>query len=335
MPVGYKHRRWQAFLSISASGPEFAPIFEEAGRALRPRMAADLRYTTADTDFLERHFREPNYDSGELEIHRRLRNPTIGDVGTALQDVLEWFRSHRDHAEWDGGALQLTFAGHGSEPDGRLVLADGELTPDYLIEESLRIAADASRSARLRLSLILDSCHSGAFAAKALEASLGNDVLVPFNVVASCARDEFAWEESSLGHGIFTYCLSVRPNSLGSVSATAIQANNSLGPSLSIAAGRFGVSLLTAGGQNPFYYLNGTGHIEVGGSEFSAFHEDGKPLALEELEEQLLYHRESYANAIRAIRPDLHMGRSSDAEMRRGIRRLRAELQGESGSGIA
>src|SRR2546426_1929628 len=316
MPVGFKHRRWQAFLSISASGPEFAPIFEEAGRALRPRMAADLRYTTADTDFLERHFREPNYDSGDLEFHRRLRNPTIGDVVTALQDVLEWFRSHRDHADWDGGGLQLVFAGHGSEPDGRLVLAEGELTPDYLIEEAMRMAADASHPGRLRLSLILDSCHSGAFVAKALAGTLRTDVLVPFNVVASCARDEFAWEESSLGHGIFTYCLSVRPNSLGSVGATAIQANNRLGPSLSIAAGRFGVSLLTAGGQNPFYYLNGTGHIEVGESEFSVFDEDGKPFALAELEERLLHHRERYANALRSIRPDLHMGRNSDAEMR-------------------
>lgn len=32
-------------------------------------MAADLDYTTADVDFWEGHFKEPNYDSGDEEVH--------------------------------------------------------------------------------------------------------------------------------------------------------------------------------------------------------------------------------------------------------------------------
>jgi hypothetical protein len=53
-----KRSKWQAFLTVSASGPEFSPLLEEMGHLRRTRMAADLRYTTADVDFLESHFKE-------------------------------------------------------------------------------------------------------------------------------------------------------------------------------------------------------------------------------------------------------------------------------------
>jgi hypothetical protein len=69
--VGFKRRKWLAFLTASASGPEFTPLLEERGYFVRTRMAADLRYTTADVDFLESHFQEPNYDSGVEEAHYR------------------------------------------------------------------------------------------------------------------------------------------------------------------------------------------------------------------------------------------------------------------------
>lgn len=60
MPVGFKHRRWEAFISVSASGPEFLPVLEAEGRFARTRMAADLRYTTADIDFLYTTFSSLN-----------------------------------------------------------------------------------------------------------------------------------------------------------------------------------------------------------------------------------------------------------------------------------
>jgi hypothetical protein len=55
-----KRSKWQSFLTVSASGPEFSPLLEKWGYFGRTRMAADLRYTTADVDFLESHFKEPN-----------------------------------------------------------------------------------------------------------------------------------------------------------------------------------------------------------------------------------------------------------------------------------
>lgn len=292
-------------------------------------MSADLRYTTADIDFLEKHFRDTNYDSAEFEKHIRLRHPSLADVLEALEETSAWLRGHRDHPDWDGGGLQVTFAGHGSEPDGSLVLADRNLTPGHLIEQLVRIGTDISPPGILRVSLVLDSCHSGAFVTRILDACFNkyNDAIVPFNVVAACAPDEFAWEESSLGHGVFTYCLSVRKYPLGGIGATAIQPDNTMGPSVAIAAGRPGVSLLTAGAQNPIYYLNGTGRLEIGASEFSILDEEGRSMTLSEIWERVATERERFADVVRPMRPDVRIGRSSDADMRKGIRQLCDELR--------
>ena len=62
MPIGFKHRRWEVFVSVSASGPEFSKVFERSGYLLRTRMAADLDSTTADVDYLYDHFTEPEPD---------------------------------------------------------------------------------------------------------------------------------------------------------------------------------------------------------------------------------------------------------------------------------
>jgi hypothetical protein len=76
MGKNYKHRRWEAFISVSSSGPEFSTFFEKRGRLARCRMAADLKYTTADADFLYDHFfvsEDGRSRTGDL--HLRLVNP--------------------------------------------------------------------------------------------------------------------------------------------------------------------------------------------------------------------------------------------------------------------
>lgn len=321
MPIGYKRRKYLAFLSVSASGPEFSPILEEGGRFLHPRMAADLRYTTADANFLESHFREPNYDSGEEEFHRRLRNPTRGQFFQALHDIRDWLGGFRDNADWDGGGIQLCFAGHGRQGDGALVLADGVVTPNEFVGSLADTASSVSRPGRLRVSAVLDSCHSGAFTTEVLEACFSrlSNLLVPFHVFASCMEDEFAWEESGLGHGIFSYCFSVREQSPGSLAAEAIQPDNTFGPSLGIARGELGCSLLTAGAQNPVVYWNGTGHLEVCRRDIDLF-ADGKCMSLQEMRARLRRERDEVVEVIRPMRPDTSFGSGiSDEEMRADI----------------
>lgn len=140
MTVGHKRRRWQAVLSVSASGPEFSPILEQNGRLFRPRMAADLRYTTADVDYLESRFREGDYDSGEYEEHWRLRNPSRAQFLTALHELGEWLAAFQNASEWDGGGILFCFAGHGREGDGAIILEDNAITPDDLMRRLADIA---------------------------------------------------------------------------------------------------------------------------------------------------------------------------------------------------
>ena len=318
MAIGYKGRRWQAVLTVSASGPVFSAELELGGRLFRPRVAADLRYTTADVDFIESWFGEQNHDSGEFEIHRRLRNPLKAEVLSAIQDVEKWLDEHRGHRDWDGGGILFCFAGHGREHDGALVFEDDVLTPS---EFAALLAHVARRtSPQLRVSVVLDSCHSGAFTTSLIHACFDeySDCLVPFHVFASCMEDEFAWEESSLGHGVYSYCFSVREPALGSLGAMAIQPDNRYGSSLSIARGELGCTLLTAGAQNPVAYRNGTGEIEVGKKSFNVF-EEHQLLTLDVIRLRLRAMRDEIAKAIAILRPDVQFARSSDAQMRASI----------------
>lgn len=324
MPVGYKHRLWQAFLSISASGPEFSPEFEAAGRFLRPRMASDLNYTTSDVDYLEKAFRSHDIDRPVRdELHRRLRNPILKNVLSEISSIGSWLSNFKTDSDWDGGAIQLCFAGHGREHDGALVLPDGVLTPQSFVEQLAQIARDVSSPGRLRVSVILDSCHSGAFITSVLDLCFNSydEHLVPFELFASCMHDEFAWEESSLGHGLFTYCMSVSQSSLSSISAQAIQPDNSMGPSLAIAGGEFGCALMTAGSQNPLGYWNGTGHIEVSRTGVDLFEANHKCPSADEIRKRLATHRDELRETLRPLfgkLPCFTDGRTDD-EMRRRI----------------
>ncbi|MEX0586162.1 MAG: caspase family protein, partial [Pirellulales bacterium] len=193
----WKHRKWQTFLTVSASGPEFSDLLDARRITVRPRAAADLRFTTADVDYLENHFQEKGYDSGLKESHVRHRNPSIDKVHSALEAHGTWLSQFNRDAEWDGGSFQLCYAGHGREGDGALVLQDGTLTACDLVRRLREIAERVSAPRALRVSVILDSCHSGAFAIEVLDHCFRSGCLVPWMVFASCMHDEVAWEETS------------------------------------------------------------------------------------------------------------------------------------------
>lgn len=169
---------------------------------------------------------------------------------------------------------------------------------------------------------MLDSCHSAAFTTEILDAAFNrhHDLIAPFHVYASCMEDEFAWEESGLGHGVFTYSFSVREPSIGALAAKAIQPDNTYGPSLAIAGGDLGCSFLTAGRQNPVRFWNGTGHLEVGTRDIDLF-ENGECMSLREMRAWLGHERNQLVEVIRPPRQDLQVrGISSDEEMRTKMR---------------
>ncbi len=310
MPHGYKKRNWMAYLAVSASGPEFSPKHEEDGRIFRPRVTADLKYTTADVDYLEPHFKEPNEDSAETELHKRLKSPTVGQFYDVLQEIQTWLRSFKDDPNWDGGGIQLCYAGHGRINDGAFVLDDGFVEPGVFMDALRIIANEVSKPGRLRISIILDSCYSGAFITEILEECFKGNLVVPFHLFASCMVDEVAWEESSLGHGIFTYSFSVRSESPSSLAAVAIQPDNSYGPSLSIGGGKLGCSLLTVGAQNPISYCNGCGEIEVGTESLNIFDDDSNLRSLEDIRSWLKVERDKIVEVIKPMRPNWRIERN-------------------------
>jgi hypothetical protein len=141
-------------------------------------------------------------------------------------------------------------------------------------------------------------------------------------------HDEVAFEDSSLGHGLFTYCFSIKPVALGSFGATALLPDNSTGPSLSLAAGVRGCSLLSAGAQNPVAYWNGAGQLEVSQVSFSVMSQTHGFMNENEMRDTLNQERAQVRDVLRMARPELLMSLAlSDEETRISIRRLLASLQ--------
>lgn len=325
-----KLRRWQATISISASGPEYDPIFEEAGRKFVPRAAADLRYTTSDSNYLAEHFKRQDYDSCEFEKHYRLVNPTARELKATIDKVDKWFGKHRHKPVWDGGGIVLIYAGHGDESAGAMVLKNDELYgPEVFIEHILKVAKKNTNDERLRVSMIMDSCHSGEFGLRSLNLMFNQylDYLIPYMLNLSCCSDEVSWEDADLGHGIFTYCFSAHGD-IGSITTQAVQPDNSFGPSLSIAKGEKGVSLLTAGAQNPIVYFNGAGFILVGSGDFSIRkenHEDSDFLSLHEMRAKTIQLRDEYIKKLEGV-GDLRVGRMTASESRQHAQKLKRDL---------
>ena len=195
---------------------------------MRPRMAADLRYTTSDVDYLFTYFTKPELDRKRKDdLHLRLVNPTRNELYESIDSARKWLGQFRGHPDWDGGAIHFNFAGHGCEDLGSIVLKDGLFSPTEFIDSCCEIASEVSAPGRLRISVVLDSCHSGFWPIEILDRSFNSDtaLIVPFNLFASCMPDEYSLEDSSLGHGLFTYCLSTKSTVLGSFAATGVQIN--------------------------------------------------------------------------------------------------------------
>lgn len=279
-PVG-KYRKWNAHITVSASGPEYTPLLERHSFS-HPRLAADLRYTTADVDFMEQYWRSHweslrEVEGAQRDLHLRLRNPSLQEFRDTFDQAARWMRGFRDDPLWDGGDLIFSFAGHGRLSDGALCLTDGFITVDDFLACLYRVHQHSPRK-RLRVNVSLDSCYSGAFltafVARALH--LHSDWLFPYTVWAGCMSDEMSWEDGDLGHGLFTYCFSCRASLHQRWVASAIQPDNSYGPSLTIAEGSYGCSMISLGRQNPVtFWGDGWGSLEVCGDRFDLSDKDG------------------------------------------------------------
>lgn len=326
-----KIRKYQTYVSISASGPEFNPKFEARGFFMRPRMAADLKYTTADVDFLEQHWRQPAPDSG-VEEYIRVRNPTVRNVQDAFAAARDWLATRKKvETDWDGGSINVTYAGHGRSGDGAFVLKDGAFGLADLIDALNSVASAVSApDHNLRVSMLLDSCYSGALLIPFLIRVLGDENLHLFvrDAMAASMTDEVAWEESSIGHGVFTYAFSVRGDNLAALAAKAVQPDNSIGSSISIVGGPLGCSLLTAGEQNPLDYAGGA-ELRVCETAVPLLDSTDKPRPIGDIEADIRKERDRFKGAMQFVSRSFRMkGQREDAEVRRDLEKLLSESEG-------
>lgn len=199
-----KLRNYNAYISISCSGPENSSIAVSRVGKIRSRSGADLRFTTADADCLYNHFKSPNYDTRPNDVHIRLVNPRVGEFLDTIVTVSNALDNFKTQENWAGGCIHIIYAGHGRDGDGALVFKDGIVLGANLAEH---IATHTSCSEhRRRIDIVLDSCHSAAFQAEVVAKAINDckDSIFPCSLFAACLHDELAWEYPRHGHGIWT-----------------------------------------------------------------------------------------------------------------------------------
>jgi hypothetical protein len=225
-----------------------------------PKLMAQLDHTTADVEYLSEWWRnEPTYPSllGETSIERR--EPTYAELVQAFDEAESWLAGTAENEpSFDGGGLVFCFSGHGRAGDGTLMLRDSTyFSAEDFLEHAVRIRRATGSERPIRVVLLLDSCYSGAFLVHVVhrirsEPELGLDTEF---LLASSHPDEVSWEAASLGHGLATYCFSLREAVLGSEIGIAGRGRIK---TWSAYAGPEGCSVATAAAQNPIVYQYGT-----------------------------------------------------------------------------
>jgi len=255
-------RLWQAFVNASASGGRSDyPIRDDLPHPVDtyPKALAQLRHTTADVEYLSAWWKAENlYPPLRGQDQVDLREASYADIVEAFGGAGDWLSQvAREESAFDGGGLVLAFSGHGLGGDGTLQLRDSTFfSADDFLEQAAAAHRATGSSRATRIVLLLDSCYSGAFLVRVLhrvknEPELGLDLEY---LLASCHPDEVSWESAAIGHGLSTFCFSLRAASPGSDIATAGGTGIKTWTPF---VGAEGCSIATAAAQNPIVYSHG------------------------------------------------------------------------------
>lgn len=292
-------RRWGSFLNVSASGPEDGG--PDRHGAFYPKTAAQLAYTTNDAKYYSEFWQRPErYFFREFTNHD-LFNAQYRDIERAISRTSTWFgeRASEDPA-FDGGSIHFTFSGHGRE-DGVLLLNESTFfAPSDLVELAIRARESANIEPQTKLIVYLDSCYSGKFLLDLYEI-VSRDCprdLGIFWSTASSFPDELSWEVPELGHGIATFCASVR----GGESLRSLTTRAGLEAVLTWKAfnGIGGCSLVTSGRQNPIEIEN-HGEVTVCNRTFKLYDDECNPKSRSAWEEGLELARAEFRRGVELV----------------------------------
>lgn len=202
---------YQAGLAIGCEGPSAGLVRTGPAGARRSRDGAHLDYVRADA----RHWYEAYQNdadawreerrAGDEPLFTLLENSTRSQVAAAITECGDFLQQFKDQPNWNGGSFHFTFSGHGTV-DGDLVLADGSLSPDELVE-LISTTVDPIPSKPRRLGLVFDSCFSGLTLARIMVHPLHRDLFTIPDGFAAALHDELAWELDHLGYGALTFTM--------------------------------------------------------------------------------------------------------------------------------
>jgi len=175
-----------------------------------PRIT-DLRYAEADAQAMREALTHPQYglvpDKNVVVLSGA--QATYRNISTALEDHLV------RQANRPQDVVFFYFAGHGAEGAHISRGAAYYLVPhDAQLSNLLSTAIDKGRlqflwgavGARRKI-LITDACHSGGLQDMKVLSADGFETMEGYINLAAARADQLSWELPSLGHGIFTYCL--------------------------------------------------------------------------------------------------------------------------------
>lgn len=189
-------RHHSASIIVACSGPNETSFIDSPFGKIRSKDGADLKFTSNDAKGIFSKWENSNVPENTSKY---LENPTLLELISAIKDVSEVL------AEFPQGQTGIDFyySGHGALADGGWVLRDKNFTAEMLCEEMSKFIIP--RAGIRGISLMLDSCYSGAFLINLMVHLENLANLRLFDAQTSCLHNEKAYESKMLGHGFFTY----------------------------------------------------------------------------------------------------------------------------------
>jgi hypothetical protein len=220
-------------LVIGCSGPDAGAAGDTSGSRLRSRSTAKLEYALADVSRLNDFANGVPVVSPPNIFFARGGRPLPGtfaetiyacepdarDLERCFEALSSFFEKNLEDDEWDGGQVNLFFAGHGIDtPSGPYLDRGGLVLNDHLLGAAdlrkMLTALPGSSDGRwravgafgnCRVDMFLDCCFAGQFAA-ALLGRTTRDESGLFLGKTWCSSMPFqcAFEDDRLRHGVFS-----------------------------------------------------------------------------------------------------------------------------------
>lgn len=190
-------RAYSGNIVIACQGPAESQVVDTPYGEMRSRSGAKLKYVRADGQLVYKKWTKDSSIPAAANVY--LEDPTRDEVKQAIAKVLSALSGFPQ----DAIGIDFYFAGHGRLIDGAWILKDDAFTAKMLcdtMENNLKNGAG-----ECGLSMIIDSCYSGAFLINFM-IQMQQSVNLDFrDGLFSSLPHEKSWELSFLGHGAFTY----------------------------------------------------------------------------------------------------------------------------------